>query len=58
MRSSETFILGAITGGIIGWVWGREIADYVGEKTRGLRTKAAWRRPARSSTALAKRRNQ
>jgi gas vesicle protein len=41
MRSSETFVLGAITGGIIGWVWGKEIGDYVGETTRGVRTKAA-----------------
>jgi hypothetical protein len=41
MRSSETFVLGAITGGIIGWLWGREIGEYVGEKTRGVRTRAA-----------------
>jgi hypothetical protein len=41
MRSSETFVLGAITGGVIGWLWGREIGDYVGEKTRGVRTRAA-----------------
>jgi hypothetical protein len=41
MRSSETFVLGAITGGVIGWLWGREIGDYVGERTRGVRTRAA-----------------
>jgi hypothetical protein len=41
MRSSETFVLGAIAGGVIGWLWGREIGDYVGEKTRGVRTRAA-----------------
>ena len=41
MRSSEMFVLGAIAGGVIGWLWGREIGDYVGEKTRGVRTKAA-----------------
>jgi gas vesicle protein len=41
MRSSEMFVLGAITGGIIGWVGGKHIGDYVGEKTRGVRTKAA-----------------
>ena len=40
MRRSETFVLGAIVGGVIGWLWGREIEDYVGEKTRGVRTKA------------------
>jgi gas vesicle protein len=41
MRSSEAFVLGAIAGGVIGWLWGREIGDYVGEKTRRVRTKAA-----------------
>lgn len=41
MRSSEAFILGAIAVGIIGWFWGKEIGDYVGEQTRGVRTKAA-----------------
>jgi hypothetical protein len=41
MRSSETFVLGAVMGGILGWLWGREIGDYVAEKTRGVRTKAA-----------------
>ena len=41
MRHSETFVLGAIAGGVIAWLWGREIEDYVGEKTRGVRTKAA-----------------
>ena len=28
-------------GAAIVWLWGREIEDYVGEKTRGVRTKAA-----------------
>jgi hypothetical protein len=41
MRSGETFVLGAIAGGVIVWLWGKEIGDYVGEKTRGVRTKAA-----------------
>ena len=41
MRRSETFVLGAIAGGVIGWLWGREIEGYVGEKTRGMRAKAA-----------------
>jgi len=41
MRHTETLVLGAIAGGVIGWLWGREIEVYVGEKTRGVRTKAA-----------------
>ena len=41
MRRGETFVLGAMVGGVIGWMWGKEIEDYVGEKTRGVRTKAA-----------------
>ena len=41
MRSGETFVLGAIAGGIVAWLWGREISGYVGEKTRGMRTKAS-----------------
>jgi gas vesicle protein len=41
MRSSETFVLGAITGGVIGWLWGRQIGEYVGERTRGVRARAA-----------------
>ena len=41
MRTSEAFILGTITGAAVVWLWGREIEDYVGERTRGVRTKAA-----------------
>jgi gas vesicle protein len=41
MRTSQTFVLGAITGALVVWLWGRDIEDYVGEKTRGMRTKAA-----------------
>jgi hypothetical protein len=40
MRTSETFVLGAITGAVVVWLWGREIESYVGEKTRGVRAKA------------------
>jgi hypothetical protein len=41
MRTSEAFILGTIMGGVAVWLWGREIEGYLGEKTRGVRTKAA-----------------
>ena len=41
MRTSEAFVLGTITGAVVVWFWGREIEDYVGEKTRGVRAKAA-----------------
>ncbi len=41
MRTSETFVLGVITGAVVVWLWGREIEDYVGAKTRGVRAKAA-----------------
>ncbi len=41
MRTSEVFVLGAITGAVVVWIWGKEIEDYLGETTRGVRTKAA-----------------
>jgi hypothetical protein len=41
MRHIETFVLGAIAGGVIGRLWGSEIENYVGEKTRGVRPRAA-----------------
>jgi hypothetical protein len=41
MRTSEAFVLGTIMGGVAVWLWGREIEGYLGEKTRGVRTKAA-----------------
>ncbi|HEX2404747.1 MAG TPA: hypothetical protein VHM29_08595 [Acidimicrobiia bacterium] len=41
MRTSEVFVLGAITGAVVTWLWGRKIADYVGEQTRGVRAAAA-----------------
>ena len=41
MRSSDGFILGAITGAAIVWFWRREIEDYARDKTRGVRTRAA-----------------
>ena len=41
MRTSDGFILGAITGAAIVWFWRREIEDYLQGKTRGVRTRAA-----------------
>ena len=41
MRTSEAFVLGAIMGAAVVWRWGKEIEEYVEERTRGVRTKAA-----------------
>ncbi len=41
MRTSEVFVLGAITGAVAVWFWGKEIEDYLGEGSRAVRTKAA-----------------
>jgi len=41
MRASRVFVLGAIMGAAAVWLWGREMEAYVGDKTRGMRTKAA-----------------
>jgi hypothetical protein len=41
MRTSKAFGLGAIVGGAVVWLWGREMQEYMAKKTRGVRTKAA-----------------
>jgi gas vesicle protein len=41
MRTSEAFILGAIMGAAVVWLRGREMEEYVKERTRGMRTQAA-----------------
>jgi hypothetical protein len=41
MRTSEAFVLGAIMGAVVVWLWGKEIEANVAERTRGVRTKAA-----------------
>ena len=41
MRSCKVFVLGAITGAVVVWWWGKDITGYVREQTRGVRTKAA-----------------
>lgn len=41
MRTSKVFVLGAIIGATVVWLWGRQMEEYVKEKTRGVRTTAA-----------------
>ncbi len=41
MRTSRAFVLGAIMGAAVVWLWGRAMDEYMEEKTRGVRTKAA-----------------
>ena len=41
MRTSEVFVLGAIMGAAVVWLWGQEMDEYVQERTRGVRTRAA-----------------
>jgi hypothetical protein len=41
MRSSGAFVLGAVMGAAVAWLWGRQIEEYVQERTRGVRLKAA-----------------
>jgi len=41
MRTREAFVLGAIMGAAVVWLWGREMEEYLEERTRGVRTKAA-----------------
>jgi len=41
MRTSGAFVLGAIMGAAVVWLWGREMQEYVEEKTRGVRATAA-----------------
>ncbi len=41
MRTSRVFALGVIVGAAAVWLWGREMEEYVEERTRGVRTKAA-----------------
>jgi gas vesicle protein len=41
MRTSKAFVLGTIIGATVVWLWGRQMEEYVKEKTRGVRTKAA-----------------
>jgi hypothetical protein len=41
MRSTEAFALGTMVGAVVVWLWGREVEDYVGDRTRAVRAQAA-----------------
>jgi hypothetical protein len=41
MRTGGAFVLGAITGAAVVWLWGRQMEEYVGQKTRAVRTTVA-----------------
>jgi hypothetical protein len=41
MRTGGVFVLGVVLGAAVVWLWRRELEEYVGEKTRGVRTRVA-----------------
>ena len=41
MRNREVFVLGAVLGAAVVWLWGRQIGEYAQETTHGMRMKAA-----------------
>ena len=41
MRTGKAFVLGTITGAVVGWLWGKKIDGYVRAQTRGVRARAA-----------------
>lgn len=41
MRLHEAFIIGAVTGAAVVWLWGRTIEDRIAAQTRAVRTIAA-----------------
>ena len=41
MRAADVFTAGAIAGAVVVWLWGKEIQDFLGAKTREARTQAA-----------------
>jgi len=41
MRGDEVFVLGAMTGAAVVWLWGRTIERRITEQARALRTRAA-----------------
>jgi hypothetical protein len=41
MRTTRAFVLGTVVGATVVWLWGRQIREYLQERTRGMRMKAA-----------------
>jgi hypothetical protein len=41
MRTIGAFVLGALTGAAVVWLWGRQMEGYVSQKTRGVRMTVA-----------------
>jgi len=41
MRAADVFIAGVIAGAVSVWLWGNAIEDFLGAKTREVRTQAA-----------------
>lgn len=41
MRIGRWFMFGSVAGVVVGWLWGRKIQASVGEKTWGVRARAA-----------------
>ena len=41
MRLDEAFVIGALTGATVVWLWGRTIEDRIAAQTRAVRTMAA-----------------
>ena len=41
MRRDEVFVLGAMTGAVVVWLWGRDIEARLAARTRAIRTRAA-----------------
>ena len=41
MRNSKAFIMGTIASAVVLWFWGKQIVDYFGVKTDGVRATAA-----------------
>ena len=43
MRRDEVFLLGAVAGAVVVWLWGPKLEDRIERKTRRVRAKAAER---------------
>ena len=41
MRLDEAFVIGALTGATVVWLWGRTIEDRIAAQARAVRTMAA-----------------